>query len=281
MVAGTLRHLHSLRRLRADQGWIKTLLEESYNERMHLLTFLELYRPGPLMRLLVFVAQGIFYNFLFAAYLISPSFCHRFVGYLEEEAVHTYTRCLAELDKGCLPQWTDKDFRVPDIAVQYWGMQEGRRSMRDLLLLIRVCLSSSMRARGRSNLMVFHDRPTKHHIAASTIHSATLIKPWIRTHLSIDACLRATCRSRRWSQTDLRGRRQLSSNDSGTHQCFINHRIYIVTYSFPFRCDLSTQSLLTHHLDQLFKSSDHLRFTIVHRHSPRLPGNPSLECSQP
>ena len=28
------------------------------------------------------------------SYLISPRFCHRFVGYLEEEAVKTYTKCL-------------------------------------------------------------------------------------------------------------------------------------------------------------------------------------------
>ena len=29
------------------------------------------------------------------AYWISPRFCHRFVGYLEEEAVRTYTHCLS------------------------------------------------------------------------------------------------------------------------------------------------------------------------------------------
>ena len=27
-------------------------------------------------------------------YMVSPRFCHRFVGYLEEEAVKTYTKCL-------------------------------------------------------------------------------------------------------------------------------------------------------------------------------------------
>ena len=35
---------------------------------------------------------------MFAAYLISPRTCHRFVGYLEEEAVITYTREIADLD---------------------------------------------------------------------------------------------------------------------------------------------------------------------------------------
>ncbi len=34
MVAGMLRHLSSLRKLKSDNGWIETLLEESYNERM-------------------------------------------------------------------------------------------------------------------------------------------------------------------------------------------------------------------------------------------------------
>ena len=54
---------------------------------MHLLTFLELKKPGPFMRLMVLLAQGVFFNTFFLAYLLSPSFCHRFVGYLEEEAV--------------------------------------------------------------------------------------------------------------------------------------------------------------------------------------------------
>lgn len=53
MVAGMLRHLHSMRRMKRDNGWIETLLEESYNERMHLLTFLRMSEPGPFMRLMV------------------------------------------------------------------------------------------------------------------------------------------------------------------------------------------------------------------------------------
>lgn len=31
-------------------------------------------------------AQGVFFNAFFVSYLISPRICHRFVGYLEEEA---------------------------------------------------------------------------------------------------------------------------------------------------------------------------------------------------
>ena len=104
MVASMTRHFESLRLMRRDNGWIHSLLAEAENERMHLLTFLELKQPGPLMRLAVLGTQGIFFNGFFLCYLLAPSFCHRFVGYLEEEAVRTYTRCVEDLDAGHLPK---------------------------------------------------------------------------------------------------------------------------------------------------------------------------------
>ena len=39
------------------------------------------------------------------AYMISPRFCHRFVGYLEEEAVHTYSTILDHIEHGELKEW--------------------------------------------------------------------------------------------------------------------------------------------------------------------------------
>ncbi|KAI1504288.1 alternative oxidase [Biscogniauxia marginata] len=137
MVAGMLRHLHSLRRLKRDNGWIETLLEESYNERMHLLTFMKMCEPGWFMKLMILAAQGVYFNGMFLSYLISPKITHRFVGYLEEEAVHTYTMAIKQIDDGHLPKWSSPDFVVPDIAVKYWKMPEGKRSMRDLILYIR------------------------------------------------------------------------------------------------------------------------------------------------
>lgn len=135
MVGGTLRHLRSLRLLRRDNGWIETLLEEAYNERMHLLTFLNVARPGLFMRLMVLGAQGVFYNGFFLSYLISPRICHRFVGYLEEEAVITYTRAISDIEEGRVPEWANMP--APEIAVQYWKMPEGNRTMKDLLLYVR------------------------------------------------------------------------------------------------------------------------------------------------
>jgi len=114
---------------------IETLLEEAYNERMHLLTFLKMAEPGWFMRLMILGAQGVFYNGFFISYLMSPRICHRFVGYLEEEAVVTYTRVIQDIDAGRLPKW--QALEAPEIAVKYWNMPESHRTMRDLLLYIR------------------------------------------------------------------------------------------------------------------------------------------------
>ena len=53
--------------------------------------------------------QGVFFNAYFLAYIISPKSCHAFVGYLEEEAVKTYTHAIHDLDTGRLPEWATKE----------------------------------------------------------------------------------------------------------------------------------------------------------------------------
>jgi len=134
MVAAVIRHLNSLRQMKHDHGWIHTLIEEAENERMHLMTFLELRKPGLVFRSSVFLAQGIFWNFYFISYLISPKFCHRMVGYLEEEAVLTYTKLIQHLEEGKYPEWQART--PPDIAMKYWMLQQNA-SMIDLFKVIR------------------------------------------------------------------------------------------------------------------------------------------------
>jgi threonyl-tRNA synthetase len=134
MVGGAIRHLQSLRLMRYDGGWIADLLAESENERMHLCTFMELRKPGPLFRAAVLVAQGVFWNMYFCTYLASPKTAHSMVGYLEEEAVKTYTHALAEIDAGRL--WADGTVKVPKIAKHYWSLPHGC-TMRDLVLAVR------------------------------------------------------------------------------------------------------------------------------------------------
>ena len=95
MVAGTLQHLRALRRMESDNGWVRVLLDEAENERMHLMTFIQIAQPSMFKPVLVLTAQGIFYNLFFLVYLCSPKAAHRIVGYLEEEAVFSYTQYLA------------------------------------------------------------------------------------------------------------------------------------------------------------------------------------------
>ncbi|KAF8895413.1 alternative oxidase [Infundibulicybe gibba] len=134
MVAATLRHLTSLRLMRRDSGWIHTCLEEAENERMHLMTFMTLRKPSLFFRALVLGAQGVFYNLFFLSYLISPRACHRFVGYLEEEAVLTYTRCIADLEAGRIPEWTNQP--APEIAIDYWRLLPDAKLL-DVLYAVR------------------------------------------------------------------------------------------------------------------------------------------------
>ncbi|KAJ3041136.1 hypothetical protein HDV00_009850 [Rhizophlyctis rosea] len=122
MVGGMLRHTRSLRLLRRDNGWIHTLLEEAENERMHLLTFMKMKQPGPIFRATVLMAQGVFFNAFFLSYIISPRTCHRFVGYLEEEAVHTYSNALRDMEVGQIKHW--KTTPAPKIAIEYWKLKE-------------------------------------------------------------------------------------------------------------------------------------------------------------
>ena len=93
-----LQHLTALRHLRDDPGWIRELLAEAENERLHLMTFVQIAQPTVLERLIIMMTQAIFYNFYFFLYLFSPKIGHRVVGYFEEEAVTSYTHYLEEID---------------------------------------------------------------------------------------------------------------------------------------------------------------------------------------
>jgi len=126
MVAAIIRHFRSLRNMARDGGMLNMFLEEANNERMHLLTFIRMKEPGYLFRAAVIGAQFGFGSFFLTAYMINPTWCHRFIGYIEEEACHTYTKILDEMDKAPagseLAQW--KIDGAPKIAKGYWHLGE-------------------------------------------------------------------------------------------------------------------------------------------------------------
>ena len=131
MVGATLNHLRCLRRMCDDRGWIMTLMDEAENERMHLMTFIEVAQPTAFERFMVLAAQWIFYLFFFGLYLVSPRTAHRLVGYFEEEAVISYTYCLAEIDEGRTP-----NVPAPDIAIRYWNLPADA-TLRDVVEVVR------------------------------------------------------------------------------------------------------------------------------------------------
>ena len=131
MVGATINHLHCLRRMCDDKGWIRTLMDEAENERMHLMTFVEISQPTRFERFMIIGVQWIFYVVFFALYLISSKTAHRVVGYFEEEAVISYTNYLAEIDEG-----RSANVPAPAIAKRYWGLPDDA-TLRDVVLVVR------------------------------------------------------------------------------------------------------------------------------------------------
>ena len=131
MVAGMLNHLKSLRKMQEGRGWIKILLDEAENERMHLMTFINIAKPSAFERFLVIFVQGVFFNLYFFMYLISPRTCHRIVGYFEEQAIISYTEYLEEIDSGNI-----ENIPAPKIAIDYWNLSKFAK-LRDVIVAVR------------------------------------------------------------------------------------------------------------------------------------------------
>ena len=131
MVAGMLLHLKSLRKMQDDKGWIKILLDEAANERMHLMTFIKIAKPTFIERLIIMFAQFIFILMYLFIYLISQKTAHRIVGYFEEEAVISYTEYLNEIEEGKI-----ENIKAPEIAINYWNLPLNSR-LKDVVKVIR------------------------------------------------------------------------------------------------------------------------------------------------
>ena len=131
MVAGMLVHLKSLRKIEDDRGWIKILLDEAENERMHLMTFIHIAKPTAIERFIIMIAQFIFIITYGIIYLASQRTAHRIVGYFEEEAVVSYTEYLNELESGAIP-----DQPAPEIAINYWNLPL-HATLKDVVRVIR------------------------------------------------------------------------------------------------------------------------------------------------
>jgi len=106
-------------------------MDEAENERMHLMTFIEIARPNWLERALVLVAQAAFFTFFLLLYIVSSRTAHRLVGYFEEQAVISYTQYLDQIDSGKV-----ENVPAPQIALDYWRLPANAR-LRDVVIAVR------------------------------------------------------------------------------------------------------------------------------------------------
>lgn len=123
MVAGMWIHLKSLRQARTGYGpIIRELLAEAENERMHLMIFIDVAKPSLLERLIILIAQVVFWHYYFVLYLISPKTAHKMIAYFEEEAVRSYTNYLEMVQLGEI-----ENVRAPELAIEYYKLDSNAK----------------------------------------------------------------------------------------------------------------------------------------------------------
>ena len=132
MVAGMWLHFKSLRKMKTGYGPdIREMLAEAENERMHLMFFVEIAKPNLFERLLVLIAQIIFFLFYFLIYVLSYRLAHKMIAYFEEEAVRSYTDYLALVEEGKI-----ENVPAPQLAIDYYKMKKDAK-LSDLIKKVR------------------------------------------------------------------------------------------------------------------------------------------------
>ena len=123
MVGGMLLHMKSLRKMERGNGhMIQELLDEAVNERKHLMFFIEVAQPNWFERLLIVIAQGIFFTFYTVMYIFFTRTAHKMIAYFEEEAVRSYTDYLDMIKTRQI-----ENVPAPQIAIEYYRLNKNAR----------------------------------------------------------------------------------------------------------------------------------------------------------
>eukprot|EP00347_Sterkiella_histriomuscorum_P005191 403357544 len=134
LVVGTAKYFKNLKDMKTDRALVHFMLEESENERTHLYLWLNYQKPKFISRMGIAFKQIAFWNVFFLTYIFSPYVCHRFMGYLEEEAIYNYTMFLKQIDNGNLKELQNEP--APKLAKDYYNLPEDAK-FRDMLLALR------------------------------------------------------------------------------------------------------------------------------------------------
>ncbi|MBN8969475.1 MAG: alternative oxidase [Rhizobiales bacterium] len=131
MVAATFLHLRCLRRMIDDRGWVRAFMDEADNQRFHLMAFVAIVQPSSSERLLIAIAQSLFYNANFLLYLVSARTAHRLAGYLAERSIAGYSELLTRIEAGEQTDWP-----APLAARDYWNLRSGA-TLSDMIKAMR------------------------------------------------------------------------------------------------------------------------------------------------
>lgn len=98
---------------------------------MHLMIWMSVTQPTLFERFIVILAQGVFFNTYMFYYLFFPRTAHRFVGYLEEEAIVSYNAFAKEVLNGNI-----KNTPAPKIAIDYYNLDKNAKLI-DVVYAVR------------------------------------------------------------------------------------------------------------------------------------------------
>jgi ubiquinol oxidase len=117
MIGALILHLRLTRRIDPQEGGVEALVQEARNERFHLLVFSAIARPLWWEWWLIRLGQAASVLIYGTMYLLSRRVAHRFVGYLEELAVNSYTHYLDDLQRN-----PGRNCLAPRAAIRYWHL---------------------------------------------------------------------------------------------------------------------------------------------------------------
>jgi hypothetical protein len=139
-----------------------------------------------------------------APYLVSPRLCHRFVGYLEEEAVRTYTHILEIMNSTDPADKEVADYAkspANEIAVRYWKLSADA-TMLDVVLAMRADEANYRDVNHTfANMKSDHRNPFLDHTELITSHS-----------VCVCVCVPSSYHVERWQKPESIFAREVRSN---------------------------------------------------------------------
>jgi ubiquinol oxidase len=108
------------------------MLAEAENERKHLMFFMEVIQPWFIERVIIILAQFIFWHYYLVMFVLFPRTAHRMTGYFEQEAVQSYTNYLELIESGEI-----EDVPAPQIAIDYYSELHEFSKLSDMIKCVR------------------------------------------------------------------------------------------------------------------------------------------------